>query len=269
MFSKKELYIAFLQASSVRYSSNALSDVSPIGISHDVLSKWLKTAQLRPAEVWHESKNYIDIQEPCLLLVDDTVIDKQYSEKIDIVRYLYSGNAHDVIKGFAVTNLVWNGLENNNSLPIDFRVYVPEEDGKTKNDHFREMIKLAVERGIKPEAVIADTWYSSLNNLKMIRDLNLNWIMGLKKNRKINRDIELKDLEIPQEGLKVHLRGYGWITVYRFVAKNGRTDYIGTNIELPTQEKILGYVKKRWNIEIYHRELKQTCGLERCQARTS
>lgn len=77
MFSKKELYIAFLQASSVRYSSNALSDVSPIEISHDVLSKWLKTAQLRPAEVWHESKNYIDIQEPCLLLVDDTVIDKQ------------------------------------------------------------------------------------------------------------------------------------------------------------------------------------------------
>ena len=25
----------------------------------------------------------------------------------------------------------------------------------------------------------------------------------------------------------------------------------------------------RWNIETYHRELKQTCGLERCQARTS
>jgi hypothetical protein len=269
MFSKKELYIAFLQASSVRYSSNALSDVAPIEISHDVLSKWLKTAQLRPAEVWYESKNYIDIQEPCLLLIDDTIIDKHHSEKIDIVRYLYSGNVHDVIKGFAVTNLVWNGLDKNNSLPIDFRVYVPEEDGKTKNDHFREMVKLAIERGIKPEAVIADTWYSSLNNLKMIRDLNLNWVMGLKKNRKVNRDIELQNLKIPEEGLKVHLRGYGWITVYRFVAKNGRTDYIGTNIELPTREKILGYVKKRWNIEIYHRELKQTCGLERCQARAS
>lgn len=24
----------------------------------------------------------------------------------------------------------------------------------------------------------------------------------------------------------------------------------------------------RWDIEVYHRELKQTCGLENCQART-
>ena len=25
--------------------------------------------------------------------------------------------------------------------------------------------------------------------------------------------------------------------------------------------------KARWSIEVYHRELKQTCGIERCQAR--
>ena len=53
------------------------------------------------------------------------------------------------------------------------------------------------------------------------------------------------------------------------MAKNGRTDYIGTNIESTTTEQILNYVKKRWNIEVYHRELKPSCGLERCQARTS
>ena len=103
----------------------------------------------------------------------------------------------------------------------------------------------------------------------MIRDAGLCWVMGLKCNRKVNRNEELNNLEIPEEGLKVHLRGYGWITMYRFVAKNGRTDYIGINIESPMRDKILNYVKMRWNIELYHRELKQTCGLERCQARTS
>lgn len=71
------------------------------------------------------------------------------------------------------------------------------------------MIKLAVERGVHSGTVIADTWYSTLNNLKMLRDLNLNWIIGLKKNRKVNCNIELQNLEIPEEGLKVHLRGYG------------------------------------------------------------
>ena len=53
------------------------------------------------------------------------------------------------------------------------------------------------------------------------------------------------------------------------MAKNGRTDYIGTNLVSSTRDEIQCYVKKRWNIEVYHRELKQNCGLERCQARTS
>ncbi|QGO00619.1 hypothetical protein Psal006b_03657 (plasmid) [Piscirickettsia salmonis] len=66
----------------------------------------------------------------------------------------------------------------------------------------------------------------------------------------------------------MHLRGYGWITVFRFVAKNGRMDYIGTNIEEPSRDQVEVIVKARWSIEVYHRELKQTCGIERCQART-
>ena len=68
--------------------------------------------------------------------------------------------------------------------------------------------------------------------------------------------------------ITIHLRGYGWITVFRFVAKNGRTDYIGTNQEHPALEDIKGIIKARWKIEVYHRELKQTCGIERCQSRT-
>ena len=56
-----------------------------------------------------------------------------------------------------MTNLVWHGLSSNSTIPVDFRVYAPDEDGKTKNDHFREMIKLAVERGLSPEVIIADT----------------------------------------------------------------------------------------------------------------
>ena len=56
MHSKRELYTTFLQASVVRFSSVALSEVSPDDLSHDVLSKWLKNTSLKPAEVWHESK---------------------------------------------------------------------------------------------------------------------------------------------------------------------------------------------------------------------
>jgi hypothetical protein len=51
------------------------------------------------------------------------------------------------------------------------------------------------------------------------------------------------------------------------VAKNGRIDYITTTMSNPTHERIKKIVKARWSIEVYPRELKQTCGIERCQAR--
>lgn len=39
-------------------------------------------------------------------------------------------------------------------------------------------------------------------------------------------------------------------------------------MENPSRDRIEAIIKARWKIEVYHRELKQTCGLERCQSRT-
>ena len=103
-------------------------------------------------------------------------------------------------------------------------------DGKTKNDQFREMLKSAKQRGIKPDAVVMDTWYSSLNNLKYIRSLGWYWVAGIRKNRKVNRNETLENLDIPDEGLKIHLRGYGWVKVFRFVRNERRTEYIANSL---------------------------------------
>jgi hypothetical protein len=202
-----------------------------------------------------------------VLVADETVIDKSRSDKVDLVRWQYSGNRHDVIKGIGVLNFLW--VTPQAVCPIDYRIWEPEEDGKTKNDHFRDQIKAAKERGLNPEAVLADSWYSSLDNVKCVRSLGWDWVMGLKKNRIVNRGETLEKLTIPDEGLAVHLRGYGQIKVFRLVASNGRTDYLGTSLlDLPG-DKMKTYWQIRWQIEVFHRELKQTCGFERCQARTS
>lgn len=42
-----------------------------------------------------------------------------------------------------------------------------------------------------------DAWYSSLENLKHIRNLGWTWVTNLRKNRKVNRNISLESLEIP------------------------------------------------------------------------
>jgi DDE superfamily endonuclease len=242
----KELYKIFLQASSIRYSGLALSEVSPIELSHDSISHWLKSKHFRPRELWEISKECISLKEKCLLIADDTILDKHRSKKIELVNYQYSGNVHDVIAGIGLVNLIWHGLESEDSVPVDYRVYNKDTDGKTKNEHFREMLKLSKQRGITPEAVVMDAWYSSLANLKAIKDFGWFWVAGLKKNRAVNRKEILEKLDIPEEGLEVHLRGYGFIKVFRFVAKNGRTDYIGTNLLSAKREEIEGIVKARW-----------------------
>ncbi|HOW76682.1 MAG TPA: hypothetical protein P5102_19295, partial [Candidatus Competibacteraceae bacterium] len=64
------------------------------------------------------------------LILDDSVQDKSYSQKIEMVNRQYSGNAHGLIKGIGIVNLVH--ADQSDYYPLDFRVYAPAVDGKTK-----------------------------------------------------------------------------------------------------------------------------------------
>src|SRR3989344_8484783 len=263
----KDLYCAFLQVTSQRYSAVTLSQVAPVELSHDAVSRWLINTKCQPKDIWEAAKKDV-LEKQGILIADETVLNKGRSEKIELVRWQYSGDEHDIVRGIGMLNFLWID-EKDGVCPMDFRIWEPKEDGYTKNDHFREMLKTAKRKGVTPKAVVADSWYSSLDNVKCIRDLGWYWLMGLRKNRIVERGQKLEDLNIPNEGLKVHLRGYGFIWVFRFVAKNGRTDYWGTNLEKPSRKEVVSLIRSRWKIEVFHRELKQTCGLEMSQARTS
>lgn len=84
-----------------------------------------------------------------------------------------------------MVNLVHYDAKTEQSIPVDYRIYDKGTDDKTKDDHFCEILSLAKERGINPEAVVMDSWYSSLENLKHIRKLGWIWITNLRKNRKV------------------------------------------------------------------------------------
>ena len=144
----KDLYKAFLQASSIRYSGLAWSDVSPIEVSHDSISRWLKDKNYSSNEIWAKSKSMIDKTEECLLIADDSVWSQIHSKNIDLVNYQYSGNAPDVIAGMGLINLILHGCKQQESIPVDDRIYDKDTDGKTKNSHFCDMLALAKKRCI-------------------------------------------------------------------------------------------------------------------------
>jgi hypothetical protein len=264
----RDLYCKFLEVTSTRYSALSLSEVAPetMSLSHDSITRWLASAKVQPKDLWETASKEID-KHRGILVFDDVVIDKSRSNKMELVNWQYSGAEHGVVKGIGVVNALWQSSKDEYT-PIDYRIWNPPDDGKTKNNHFRDMLSSAKTRGLEPEMVVADNWYSSLDNLKSIRSHGWDWVMGLKSNRLVNKPhIQICKLDIPDEGLKVHLKGYGWVKIFRFAGKNNRVDYIGTSRLDLTKEQIKSYFERRWSIEVMHRELKQTCGFSRCQFR--
>ena len=94
------------------------------------------------------------------------------------------------------------------------------------------MITESQERGLSPECVLFDSWYSGLDNLKMIRHLGWTWLTRLKMNRRVNADscglVPINQVEIGTDGLNLHLKGYGWVKVFKRAAKNGSIVYWAT-----------------------------------------
>nr|WP_222703512.1 hypothetical protein [Candidatus Arsenophonus triatominarum] len=76
----KDIYKTFLQVNS-RYSGLALSEVSPSPLSHDTISRWLKSRCFRPKDLWILVETSIDKKSPCVLIADDTLIAKTRSKK--------------------------------------------------------------------------------------------------------------------------------------------------------------------------------------------
>jgi len=125
-----ELYVDFLVASQKQYSGLELSRVAPQVIAHDAVSRWLAQEQLTPKRLWQASQALVDRQRGYLIL-DDTLLDKPYAKKMALVKRQYSGKHHGVVQGIALVNLLWT--DGRAMVPIDYRVYAPSHDGKTKN----------------------------------------------------------------------------------------------------------------------------------------
>ena len=236
--------------------------------SHDAFTRLLQRWPPDTEALWIESSHLVRRGEG-ILIVDDTTLDKPYAKKIDLVYRQYSGKHHSVINGINITTLVWT--DGNSVIPVDFRIYDNCNDGKTKNDHLQDMLEKAKERGFRPDFVLFDSWYSSLDNLKKIRGNGWHWLTRLKKNRLVNPDntknVQISTIDIPSDGRRVHLKGYGFVKVFRIVSKDGDEEHWATDLidmEEPDRKEL---ARKSWKIEEYHRGIKQFCGVERCQAR--
>lgn len=176
-------YVAYLISEAGK--SSCVRSGRVLEVSHDEVNRFLAGAAFSGKDLFERAKDGLVLQGG-VLSVDDTVIDKPYSkpEAAELIGFFWSGLHHRSVKGINLIVLNYTdpcGV----SMVVNFRVYRHSE-GKTKNDYFQDMVTEVFAWGLRPEWVTADSWYSSLDNLKFLRNKEVGFMVGLERNRLIS-----------------------------------------------------------------------------------
>jgi hypothetical protein len=179
------------------------------------------------------------------------------------VSHFWSGKHHRTVKGINLVTLYYTDTQGKHQ-PVNFRV-VDKTEGKTKNDYFLDMFAEVLSWGLESDFVTGDSWYGCVKNLKQ------------KSNRLVSVEkgtwVQVRQLEIPEEGLIVWLKNFGYVKLFRTKLKDQLRHYTSA---LPDDDQTKSFGRKafteqhdrHWKIEQYHRAIKQVCNIERFQVRS-
>lgn len=275
----KQQYVEYLISTVDNFTGTNLAEHLD-EVSHDTITDYLQTERLTARTLWELVEGLIIDSPASFLIVDDSVQDKRYSRFIELVKLQYSGAEHGLVRGIGIVNLVHSAGAKQDFYPIDYRIYAPDQDGKSKNDHFMDMVKNALsDKQILAKYILFDTWYASVANLKLVHRLGLTFFTTLKSNRMVSLSkeegyIHLEQIEWTSErldnGLMVKLKEVPFkVRLFKVVATNGDIDWVITNCpdETLTTQVAQDVSDVRWQVEELHRGLKQLTGTEKCQCR--
>ncbi len=274
-------YCQFLLVSQTNYTLTYFAEHSP-GFSHDAVKRYLEEEKITARLVWENVREQVVGSPNGYVAFDDTVLDHNTSFKIELVRRQYSGNAHGLIKGIGVVTCVYINPDVNQFWIIDYRIYDPAGDGKTKLDHVREMLNNTLhDKQLPFRGVLMDTWYAERKLMLHIERLGKVYYCPLKDNRLVDDSDGQQPYqridsltwtdEEQQHGKTLHIKDFPSghrVKLFRLVLSTKHTDFVATNDI--TQDSLQGtqhVCALRWKIEQFHRETKQVTGIESCQCR--
>lgn len=289
-----DLYLDYLLCSSEATTATGLSELMDKKISHDRITRFLRDNDFSEKDVWEYGKDFVrEIEiEDGVLTIDDSIEKKPYTDESDLIAWHFDHKEGRNVKGINFVTVLYNGKEV--SLPIGCELVVKSErviDKKTgkickkspisKNEMYRNLIKKAKENNVKFKYVLSDIWFSGAENMNYVKGLGKDFIMPIKNNRLIALSKYDKeegnfvsiDSVKPGDYAKVWLKGVHFpVLLFRSVLKDedGNAcilDLVSSDLNL-TPEQMVTIYKKRWNIEIYHKSLKNNVSLARSPTKT-
>jgi hypothetical protein len=249
------------------------------------------------AELWQIVKPYVRQiqQEDGVIILDDSLAEKPHTDENAIICRHYDHSQDRSVKSINfVTGLNHAG---GYSLPVGFSIvaktdyYVDKKDGKqkrrspvSKNEHYRALLTAANRNQIPFRYVLNDVWYSAADNRLFIKhDLDKAFSMPLKANRKValsaqaKRDgqwIRLDQVALEAKTpLEIYLEGVDFpllLVKQVFATQDGSMgiQYWVASDSALTADQITTIYPKRWNVEPYHKSLKQNASLEKSPTQT-
>jgi hypothetical protein len=312
----QDLYTDYLISATQLATVTTASEV--LGVSKDRLSRFLGGVELFTSnqsvdgveqkkgyvkdhiafdnqELWKQVKTDVrscETVESAVLIVDDTLIEKPYSEENDIICYHHDHCTGQNIKGI---NLLNGGLYYSNQdlyLPIFAEIIsktikYTDKDGKekrkaevNKNELFRNNFNQLMKNHVKIDYTLFDIWYGSVDNFNLINSHKQRYICPLKSNRKLALSLgekkqgkwykleEITNQLDTQNTLPVWLEScthMSYLTKQVFTNKDGTsvTMYLITNDQNLTKTQIHTIYQRRWKVEEFHKSLKSNLSLEK------
>ena len=295
-----DLYTDYLMASFNLATATGMSATLEGALSHDQISRFLGAGLAGQKDYWKCVKSLVRRIETDdgIIKIDDTILEKPYSEENDIIcwHHDHSKKGRDKsVKGIQIVNFLYENRVHSNtiSIPIAFELikkteqYFDEKANKlkrrspvSKHEMVQQRLRILQQLNkVKFKYLLWDTWFSSAKNFKFVHhELKKYFVAALKSNRTVALSWEDKlqgkfqkvsELDLQEHHTKrVWLKGLDFpvlLTKQVFLNKDGSRGelYVVTNDLELIAEAISIIYQSRWNVEELHKSLKQNVGLEK------
>ena len=292
-----EIYVDYLISSFNATTATDLSRVLNGDVSHDAITRMLGSSPQTNKDLWLRVKPLVrEIEdEDGVLIIDDSISEKPSTDESPLICYHYDHCQGHSVKGINFISAVYHNKKI--SLPVGVHLVMKPEyetDPKTgkrkrkalfsKNHYCRALLAQAVKNQLKFRYVLTDIWFASSENMMFIRhELGRHFVMPLKSNRKVALSLDDKKRgqysridTLPMEAgmtREIWLEGVDFPLVLAkqvFTNGDGSTGilYLVSSDTDLSYDRITTIYKKRWNVECYHKSLKQNASLEKSPTKT-
>ena len=233
-------------------------------------------------EIFRKSVDLINrYSSDSVLVIDDTILERS-GKHIDGASWIFDHTQGKSVWGMQYVTAVISGREGIFPLNLDLKA----KSSISKILMQMAVIKISITAGLHFSTVVFDSWYFSSRLVRFLEREKKNWITEAKSNRTILVNgswmklwdyaaslnlrnmtaYSIDDSTYFMKAITTSMKNAGKVQVIISIGKNSEKFFVTISVERKPK-KVMDLYLRRWDIEVFHRELKQD-GLRHLYQRT-